>query len=244
VALTIAIAGGDTGTPLNIAKRLRIISEHIPSGSRVLDAGCGSGEYVRALSGYDVRGVENSARKVAVAADARIQRGDIESLPFDAASFDAVLLNEVLEHVPNEVRALREAARVLRPDGRLLLFSPNRLYPFETHGVDRSDGSRVAPIRTFGLPYLPLPITLRFVRLWARNYWPWQLRSLVASTGFRVLHQGYVWQTFENISGSRPNVIGLLAPALRALGAFSEHIPLIRTVGASQFIVAQPDSNR
>ena len=239
MALSIAIAGGDTGTPLNIEKRLRIISEHVPSGSRVLDAGCGSGAYVRALANYEVLGIEFSARKVDAAADPRVQQGNIESLPFQGATFDAVLLNEVLEHVPNEMLALREAARVLQPDGLLILFSPNRLYPFETHGVDRLDGIHVPPIRTFGLPYLPLAVTQRFVQPWARNYWPWQLRSLITSAGFRVLRHGYVWQTFENISGQRPAAVRVLAPALRALAAVAERTPFICAAGASQYFVAR-----
>jgi len=41
----------------------------------------------------------------------------------------------VLEHVADDALAAREMARVLRPAGRIILFVPNRGYPFETHGV-------------------------------------------------------------------------------------------------------------
>ncbi len=58
-----------------------------------------------------------------------------ERLPFQDASFDVVFSHEVLEHVQDDRAACREMARVLRPGGRAVIFVPNRLYPFETHGV-------------------------------------------------------------------------------------------------------------
>src|SRR5690242_18330860 len=119
---SIQIAGGDTGTPRNMAKRLELIARHISlSGSRILDAGCGAGEYVTALASAaaDVRGVEYSADKVALwraahPGDDRVQEGDISRLPFADCAFDAILLNEVLEHVPSEEAVLEELHRVLR----------------------------------------------------------------------------------------------------------------------------------
>ena len=58
-----------------------------------------------------------------------------EHLPFADGTFDAVLLNEVIEHVRDDAATLREACRVARPGGNVVIFAPNRLYPFETHGV-------------------------------------------------------------------------------------------------------------
>src|SRR5439155_1624396 len=58
-----------------------------------------------------------------------------ERLPFADGAFDVILLHEVLEHVTDDQATLREANRVLRPGGRVVIFCPNRLYPFETHGI-------------------------------------------------------------------------------------------------------------
>ena len=155
------------------------------------------------------------------------------------ASVDAALLNEVLEHVPNEAAALRELFRVLCPGGKLIVFSPNRLFPFETHGyASRRTGPGISPIRTFLLPWLPRRLVRRLVRPWARNYDPWELRRLVRAAGFDILSTGYIWQTFENISGRKPRLMGLAAPWLRALTAALERAPGLSAFGTSQFIVA------
>ena len=58
-----------------------------------------------------------------------------EHLPYEDATFDVVFSHEVLEHVDDDRAAVREAYRVLVPGGWLVVFVPNRLYPFETHGA-------------------------------------------------------------------------------------------------------------
>lgn len=61
--------------------------------------------------------------------------GASEYLPLPAESVDLVWSHEVLEHVEDDHAAIREMVRVLRPGGRIVLFCPNRGYPFETHGI-------------------------------------------------------------------------------------------------------------
>ncbi len=245
----IRIAGEDTAAPRNLAKRLAWIERAAPlRGRRVIDCGCGAGAYVAALCarGADAVGVEHSAEKVAAfarshpALAARVQRGDLAALPHASASFGAALLNEVLEHAPDELAVLCEIRRVLGPGGRLIVFSPNRLYPFETHGVIwKRSGRRLAP-STPGIPYLPLALGDRWFHYPARNYWPWQLRHLIRAAGFRILQRGYVWQTFENISGRQPALVRALAPWLRGAAALGEQLPGIRALGVSQLLVAEP----
>jgi len=240
-------AGGDTAAPLNLRKRVaRIEALAGPlRGRRVIDCGCGSGEYVRALEqrGADVQGIECDAEKLHAAARApdlagRVAPGDVQELAFEDESFDVALLNEVLEHVPRDRRALREVHRVLRPRGRLVIFSPTRLYPFETHAVQlRGSGRRVSHWIPF-VPWIPVRLGSRFFDYWARNYWPWELRALVRECGFEIVHTGNVWQTFENISGHQPAWMRALAPRLRALCHCLERTPLLRAFGASQIVVA------
>lgn len=241
-------AGGDTATPLNLRKRLAWIERFAAplAKRRVLDCGCGAGEYVRALlaRGADAYGVEFDENKLASAARdgelaARLSAGDLEALAFPDGSFDLALLNEVLEHVPDDRAALAEVRRVLRPGGRLIVLSPTRLYPFETHGVFwRGTRSRV-PHTLPGIPWIPLALGTRLFDYWARNYWPWELRALVQRSGLRVIATGSLWQTFENISGHQPRWLTRLSPLLRALCDLCEGIPGLRAFGVSQVIVAE-----
>jgi ubiquinone/menaquinone biosynthesis C-methylase UbiE len=239
-------AGGDTATPLNLRKRLRFIMRRgWATGTRLLDCGCGAGEYVVALRrlGVEAFGVEFQEEKVVRARELGVPsdwilRGDLEQLPYADQSFDAALLNEVLEHVPDERKALGEVWRVLGPGGALIVLSPNRLFPFETHGVSLRRSGRALPPSTPLIPYVPLPLGRKLFHYWARNYWPRELANLVISAGFRVVHRDFLWQTFENISGQQPGLIAVARPLWRALATVGERLPVVRRLGVSQALVA------
>ncbi len=195
--------------------------------------------------GADAWGVELDPNKLrdVCAVDAalarRLVRADLERTGFPDQLFDVALLNEVLEHVPDDAAALREVHRVLAPDGLLVVFSPNRLYPFETHGVvSRASGRRLSPWLP-GVPYVPVALGRSIVDYWARNYWPWELRARVRAAGFGIVGSGYVWQTFENISGRQPGWLRPLRGALRRLAAALERSPLVCVLGVSQVLVVR-----
>ena len=106
------------------------LQETIPSGSLVLDAGCGSGRIFRyelaagcRVVGVDIGDEMRDNPNVQLRA-----RGDIAALPFRDASFDALLASHVMEHLPEPQRALAEMARVLKPGGVVLLLTPNRFH--------------------------------------------------------------------------------------------------------------------
>lgn len=241
----IPIAGGDTSKPLTLGKRLALLRRYLePGRSRFLDCGCGAGDYVFALAdlGLDAYGIEYDAHKVGAGQrhpphGHRIAQGDLQSLALESGAWDYAMLNEVLEHVPNERAALREIHRVLKPGGTLFVFSPNRWFPFETHGVHLRKSDRLVPPSIPFIPWLPLSIGNRIFKYWARNYWPGELTDLVKSSGFTVLERAYIWQTFEGISGRQPKLITLLTPLLRAVSNLLERTPFVRRFGVSQVLV-------
>jgi ubiquinone/menaquinone biosynthesis C-methylase UbiE len=101
-------------------------------GARILDAGCGVGGTSIALRkhGAVVCAMDRSSARLeqlrAATDDIDVREGDLSSLPFGDASFDAVVLQDVIEHVTDPARVLHEITRVLRPGGVLYLSTPNR----------------------------------------------------------------------------------------------------------------------
>ena len=104
-------------------------------GRDVLDIGCGGGWLVRRLADAGARAVgldpseaalERARAEHPAGAAASYTRGEAEALGFADASFDAVIFFNSLHHVPVEAMddALREAARVLRPDGVIYVQEP------------------------------------------------------------------------------------------------------------------------
>ena len=106
-------------------------------GANLLDIGCASGYYsvAHAVAGGTVTGVDISAASVELskrrAADAGVAErctflpGDMRDLPLEDASFDLVLMSEVLEHIREPDQALQQAATYLKPGGTLILATPH-----------------------------------------------------------------------------------------------------------------------
>jgi SAM-dependent methyltransferase len=104
-------------------------------GHRVLDVGCGTGDFLGLLaplaSPGDAVGIDLSETMIAEAcarsatgssaANIAFQIGDVQALPFEAGSFDRVLATQVLLHVPRPAVALGEMTRVLARGGRLAI---------------------------------------------------------------------------------------------------------------------------
>ncbi len=104
----------------------------------VLVDGAGVGMYSQRLANAGARvtslDIDYPSMVEASSNNERCLVGACEKLPFPSGRFDTVLSHEVLEHTEDDVTALAEMLRVLKPGGRMVLFVPNRLYPMETHG--------------------------------------------------------------------------------------------------------------
>jgi len=107
---------------------VRAQAASVPAGSRVLDVGTGSAPY-RELFRHCRYFTQDFARldpdRLLHKAYSHIDYvSDAASIPVEPGSFDAVICTEVLEHVPEPIRVVKEIARVLRPGGTLILTAP------------------------------------------------------------------------------------------------------------------------
>lgn len=100
----------------------------VPQG-RLLDVGCGSGDWLLSMRemGWQVEGVDfdDNAVKAARQQGLEVQCGSVEQQKFASGRFDAVILNHVIEHVPDPVATAAECRRILKPGGKLVIFTPN-----------------------------------------------------------------------------------------------------------------------
>lgn len=100
------------------------------TGQKVLDVGCGNGTSLLEIQalGAQAYGIEAdpNVRTLALALDLHIHQGSLHDNPFPGVSFDLVLLNQVIEHIPEPDKALTKVAQRLAPGGRVVLVFPNR----------------------------------------------------------------------------------------------------------------------
>ncbi len=142
-ALRPAAPGAGLLTRLSAARRARAdhLIRHLPAppgpGRRLLDVGCGNGDFLRVARrlGFDVMGLDLDAAAAARAREsgATVLVGTLDDAELDAGSFEHVTMSHVVEHLHDPVGSLRRIAALLRPGGRLWLQTPN----LEAEGLKR-----------------------------------------------------------------------------------------------------------
>lgn len=153
----------DSTIPAHVAehlltKRLAFVSQHLPAGCLILDAGCGTGVFAGRLrdNGFRVVGIDASTRMLAPARDrgVGVAQAIAQRLPFPDATFDGFVSVAVLHHLGSTdmVRgAIDEMMRVLRPGGRAVIWDHNPLnpyWPILMARVPQDDGSERLVSRT------------------------------------------------------------------------------------------------
>ena len=204
-------------------------------GGLVLENGCGVGMYVEKLAalGAQVTGLEYDFERTR---DARVRSDRIinaagEYLPYPANMFDLILSHEVLEHVQDDQRAVREMLRVLKPGGRVVIFVPNRGYPFETHGIYWR-GRYYFGNKPF-VNYLPKAWRDRLAPH-VRVYSDHDLKTLFAGLPVKYIEHTVIFGAYDNIIAR----FGAAGKILRSLLQALEHTPL-RGLGLSHFWVVE-----
>jgi SAM-dependent methyltransferase len=205
----------------------------------ILEDGCGVGMYVKHLApfGGTVIGLEYDFERAAAArADSpHIINAAGEFVPLPSATFDLVLSHEVLEHVQDDRRAVREMVRLLRPGGRIVLFAPNRGYPFETHGIYWKGKYHFGnkPFVNY-LPRLLRDKLAPHVRIYSKK----DLANLFADLPIRFVERTVIFGAYDNIIAR----FGPLGKILRRALQFLEKTPL-KLFGLSHFWVLEKTSN-
>lgn len=202
---------------------------------RVLEDGCGVGQYLARLEqdGARVAGLEYELERCreAYQKSSRVVCGAGEQLPFPENTFDLVLSHEVLEHVHNDRQAVEEIVRVLKTNGRLIVFVPNRGYPFETHGIYWRGQYRFGN-RLF-VNYLPRKWRNKLaphVRVYSRH----DLDTLFGKLPVKVVQRTIIFGGYDNIIARMP----WLGKPLRFILQWLEHTPL-KIFGLSHFWVLE-----
>jgi SAM-dependent methyltransferase len=106
------------------------------SSGRVLSIGCANGVDVLEMRqhGYDARGID--LYRPCEQAGPWCLQAPASDIPFPPEDFDAAVMLEVIEHIPQKERqaVAAECLRILRPGGVLIIATPNRLFPIDEHG--------------------------------------------------------------------------------------------------------------
>jgi SAM-dependent methyltransferase len=144
--------------PPEFARRRAFLLQRVEGGERVLDLGCGEGDFTAALADAGVEAIGADVAERALER-ARGRHGGLRfelvpphgPFPWGDGAFDVVWASEVVEHVADTGRWLSEVRRVLGPGGRLLLTTPDHSLPrrlalavcgFDRHFDPRGDHLR------------------------------------------------------------------------------------------------------
>ena len=223
---------------LGIKKRLNLILKNVSLKGRLLDVGCGNGaqtiefsKFVDLCVGIDIederlRFFRRMCKKLNIY-NCRIVKKDATNFGFSDETFDVITCIEVLEHISNQEKALREMYRVLKKGGILILSVPNKWWIFETHGA-------ALPILPWNrvpfFSYLPKRIHDKYA--YARIYTKKEIVTLVEKAGFKIINVEYLMPPLDKVKNR----------ILRHLGRkvlFKLEKTPVKVMGVSIFVFAK-----
>lgn len=175
----------------NIKEELEFIEGLEPG--KILDVGCGPGWLLSAIDpGWDKYGIEPSRKAGAIAAShANIEIGTFEDADVKNKTFDLIVMYHVIEHMKNPVDALRSAQSMLRPEGHMVLGTPD----FDS-GAARRYGAN------YRLLHDPTHISL-----FSND----SMHRLLRDVGFKIDNVAYPF--FDTAYFNRRTLLNLLSPS-------------------------------
>ncbi len=224
----------------------------VPSGGRVLDAGCGRGWLSRLAveRGFEVNSVdvadkvieENDFISQKYGIKMPLTKASVDNLPFKDGEFDAVFLIDVLEHLPSLEKALQEIGRVLKKEGKLIVSIPGYSYDLI---FDRLIG-RILPNfydkkidRSFEKLNLSHKTTIVDAHL--HQFSIGRIKKLLSKQGFTVSKIRNNAFVYPFIAGFFSGLLGVKRSRLNFLGQadlfLANHLPLF--LGSSWLITCQ-----
>ena len=206
---------------LRWARRVKMLSNHLGRGMRILELGCGTGYFTRELArtGADIVAVDVSPELLEIArVDSSVPnvRYEIQNaciMSYRDAAFDSVVGSSVLHHLEIK-RALHEIYRVLKSGGTIYFTEPNMLNPQiaiqkNVSWVKRKLGDS--------------PDETAFFR--------WRLGRLLKETGFRDVQ-------IDPFDFLHPKTPSPMVDGLNAIGRFLENVPVVSEFAGSLYIRA------
>jgi 2-polyprenyl-3-methyl-5-hydroxy-6-metoxy-1,4-benzoquinol methylase len=231
-------------------RRFDIITELVDFKDKIImDQGCGEGVWMSQFAKFtdtkNIFGSDIDPESISkVAADnpnlltSNIKICPAEDLTFEDNKFDIVFSNEVLEHVNDDKKSVEEVLRVLKPGGKFIIFTPNRGWPFETHGMFFR-GKYIWGNIPF-LPWMPKFIRKKFSPH-VRNYSNGDIKKLLKvnnlkpqTSNFKLTYHRHVFPAFDKLERK----FGPLGKFMQRFFHWAEKTPL-HFFGISHLVVVE-----
>jgi SAM-dependent methyltransferase len=223
-------------------RRLEMIAQWAKlDQARVLDSGGGNGMYaaqIRDRYAAQVELCDIEFERVQEAHENSVRHGLVsttEYTPYASGTFDTIISNEVIEHVANDSITLQEMARILKVGGRVVIFCPNRWYPFETHGHYWRGEYHFG--NTPLINYLPNVLRNKLAPH-VRAYTKRGLLSLTEGLPLKVVHHARIYGGYDNLIPRLGKTMSIIRDFLYSL----ENTPL-DVWGLSHFLVLEKLDN-
>jgi SAM-dependent methyltransferase len=236
------------------------ISAALPRGlGRVLDCGCGAGDVSALLRDHAATVVSidiaqanlvQTRRNLAASGGSHVLRASAEDLPFASGQFDAVVLADVIEHIPGRAQALAELHRVLAPGGLLIVATPDGDVLEKIEQVDRVAMRAVRTARAavrFAQRRPPIAAPVVDDDAWEAFFTRPELAAAVEAAGFRIrAHENVCFYPGPEGGGTFAVLLAALRPFERfrarlfepALRGLFGAIARARVLNQKQLVVA------
>ncbi|MGK5094793.1 class I SAM-dependent methyltransferase [Deltaproteobacteria bacterium TL4] len=129
-----------------------VVRPYVQESDRILDFGCGSGAFLCSIASFcrEIVGVDISQKfveetqtaiQMCELKNAKSMHIPVNTLPFEDKSFDVLMMIDVIHHLENIHQTLTEAFRVLKDDGKIIIYEPNKLNPllYFLHYIDPNE---------------------------------------------------------------------------------------------------------